>query len=163
MIRRNRSTHRSGCSSSVHLEVFALLLRSIVADRLGLSAACRRRLATSEERMATSIAVLRGAGFEGEDASNQVKTSHKVVVTVRDKHWDPRVQTIPAARSPSRPISFLRFSCRDTEPQGARWQLSVAWLPSNFIVTSHWRQQRGRIVSSYTERRRCRESILIFH
>jgi hypothetical protein len=43
--------------------------------------------------------------------------------------------------------------------QGARWQLSIAWSPSESIVVWHRRHQRGKIVSSYIERRRCSDSI----
>jgi hypothetical protein len=40
-----------------------------VANNPGLSSACRLGAATSEDRIVTTIAVLRGAGFEGEGAS----------------------------------------------------------------------------------------------
>jgi hypothetical protein len=42
------------------------------ADPPGFSAACRRLAATRDDRMVTSIAVLRGTRFEGDGASKHV-------------------------------------------------------------------------------------------
>jgi hypothetical protein len=109
-------------------------------DPPGFSAACRRRAATREDWIVTSIAVLRGTGSEGDGASKHAKRSPGRLSLLGMSMGTSKAQLSPAARRPSRAIISSTCSCRDTQPQGARWQLSVAWSPAESIVGWYCRQ-----------------------
>jgi hypothetical protein len=104
-----------------------------VADPPSFSAACRRRAATREDRIEMTIAVLRGTGSKWDGASKNAKRSPGRFSPLGIPIGASKAQSIPAALRSSRTIIFLTCSYRDTQPQGARWQLSVAWSPSESI------------------------------
>jgi hypothetical protein len=79
-----------------------------VADPPGFSAACRRRAATREDRIVTSIAVLRVTGSEEDHVSKHANRSPGRFSLFGMSIGTSKAQLSPAARRPSRAITFLK-------------------------------------------------------